>query len=202
MSFEDHQVIKQAVKYDEYGVPFAVSDGYEVPTNTPSVIFTGADEYGYGTNVSMVEDSNVPDLYRVAVTGKVSIQIVATPVGGTNIQVVADTPLGIKKQTSPHDTVYVIPNEKKLYVTQIVVGCQGDPSVDGSKCELIFNDGSDHLLERVYVMGLTTFNYPNVCTTRDGTEMIGNGTNTFIVRRIRLSVAEQEIDAVARGYII
>lgn len=203
MSFADKQPIIQIVLYDGYGRAYAVPDGYAVPLNTPSNIFAGIDEYGVCRRIMLVEDEAIPDLWRLAITGKVSVQIAPPPVGGLARSYYADDPLEIGSLLSPHDTSYVIEDGKTFHIQQVIAGCQGDPSEDGSKVEIIFNDGTEHVVDRIYVHGETQFgDYPDTHTARDGTQLLGNGTNTIILRRTRLSNSTQEIDAVVRGYIV
>jgi len=203
MTFEDKQPIVQIVLYDGYGRPYAVPDGYAVPLNTPSDIAAGIDEYGMCRRMMMIEDEAVPDLWRLAITGKVSVTIPPPPAGGSPVAYYADDPLSVSQAISPHDISFVIASGKTFHIQQIIAGCQGDPAADGSKCEVVFDDGTEHLVDRIYVMGETQFgDYPDTSQARDGTEMVGNGTNTIILRRTRLSNSDQEIDIVVRGYVI
>jgi hypothetical protein len=83
---------------------------------------------------------------------------------------------------------------------QIVAGAALDSK--GSKVEVLFDNGTLHTIERVYVTGFTNFgSYPDTNTARDGVVLVGNGTNRIIIRRERLSGGSaQEVDAVVRGY--
>jgi hypothetical protein len=111
---------------------------------------------------------------------------------------VNDTPLDM---SGNNQTTYVITNGKTFYLQQIVAGSQGDPTENGSRVELFFYDGTEHLVARIYLTGFTTFiTYPQLNEARDGTAMSGNGTNYLILRRTRLSGGNQEVDAVIYGY--
>ena len=203
MAFENFQPIHQVVLYDGYGNPYAVRNGEYIPINTPSDIGAGQDEYGRLQRFTMVEDESTPDLWRLAITGKVSIQIAPPPAGGVPITIFADNPLAVSQAISPHRTSTIIPSGKTLFIQQIIAGCQGDPTANGSKVEVYFNNGTDHLVDRIYIMGETQFgNYPDTSQARDGTLLVGNGTNYIAIDRSRLSNSLQEIDSVIRGYTI
>lgn len=121
--------------------------------------------------------------------------------------VVADTPLAISQAQSPFLSEWEIPNGEKLVLQQMIAGCQGDPSADGSKVEVYYWNGStETLVDRIYVTGQTQFgNYPDTDTARDGTQLDGMptaGEGTIRIYRSRLSNSSQEIDAVLRGYTI
>jgi hypothetical protein len=162
------------------------------------------DQSGTLRRFEVIEDPSEAGKYDLSIVGKVSISKPPTPDGGTPKTVSADTPLEISQAVSPHDTEYVITDAKTFTIQQIVIGCQGDPSADGSSVEIIYYDGTtEHLVERLYVMGASVPFYPDTSTSRDGLAMTGNGTSKkVIVRRIRLSNSNQEIDVVLRGYEI
>ncbi len=165
----------------------------------------GIDESATQHQLMTVEDAQISGLHRLAITGQVTVQIPPPPQGGIKLTVSADTPLAISNSNSPHLTEYEITNGKTLHIQQIVAGCQGDPSADGSKCEYFYWDGTtERLLDRIYIVGQTQFgNYPDTSETRDGTAMIGMptaGEGTLRIYRSRLSNSSQEIDTVIRGY--
>lgn len=155
-----------------------------------------------GTEVADVVTDSIDGFNRLQVSGKVSLVKPETPPGGTDFQLVADNPLTVSQAISPHLTSTVIPNATTLFITQVIAGCQGDPSADGSKVEVLYWDGAtEHVIERVYVMGFTEFgDYPNVNKARDGTSLVGDGTAELRIYRYRLSNASQEIDCVVRGF--
>jgi hypothetical protein len=155
-----------------------------------------------GTEVADVVLDSVDGFNRLQIEGKVSITAPPTPPGGTDFILAAESPLEISQAQSPHLTSVVLPTSTTLFITQIVAGCQGDPSADGSKVEVFFWDGTtERIIDRIYVTGFTEFgNYPNVSKTRDGTTLSGDGTNELRIYRSRLSNSAQEIDAVVRGF--
>jgi hypothetical protein len=192
------------VMYDDVNnVALAVAEAVAVPANTRGVLSMAEDQTGFGRRLMTIEDATTADLHRLAIDGKVSIQISPPPPGGAKIAISADNPLGISNVTSPHITTWVIPDGKTLVIQQIIAGCQGDPSADGSKVEVYYDNGTLHLIDRIYIMGETQFgNYPDTDTSRDDTALVGNGTHSVKIYRYRLSNSTQEIDAVLRGYTI
>jgi hypothetical protein len=107
---------------------------------------------------------------------------------------------------SPHDTDSpLIASGDTLFLQFVLVGTQGDPAESGSKVEVYWVEGAgatEHLVERFYIDGATeSYPLPDLQESRDGTAMLGNGTNTFLrVRRIRFSNTAQEVDFDVRGY--
>jgi hypothetical protein len=196
------------VLYDDVNnVAMAVNDGDPIPANTRSLLASGIDQTGDARRLELIEDEAESGLYRLAITGKVSVIVSPPPEGGTRVAYYADNPLEISQATSPHLTEYDIPDGDTLHIQQIIAGCQGDPSADGSKVEIYYWDGTtDHLVDRIYVTGETQFgNYPDTDTSRDGTAMVGMptaGEGTIRIYRSRLSNSAQEIDAIVRGYTI
>lgn len=167
------------------------------------VLLAAPDLAGTTHHMSLIEDETIPGLYRLAITGKVSVQVAPPPEGGVPVTYFADNPLSISQAQSPHDTDITLPTGKILVIQQIIAGCQGDPSADGSKTEVVFDDGAEHLIDRIFITGQTQFgNYPDTTEARDGTALTGNGTNKLVLRRSRLSNSGQEIDLVVRGYLI
>jgi hypothetical protein len=141
------------------------------------------------------------EIYRVAISGKVSVQIPPPPAGGTPVTFAQnDANLDV---SSSHDTTYTITNTKTFVVQQVVVGAEGDPNEKGSKVEIYYNNGTEHLVDRIYISGTSLYgSYPDTSEARDGTSLVGNGAHTLIIRRTRLGGAALEIDAVVRGYEI
>lgn len=139
------------------------------------------------------------DIFRLPISGKVAISIPPPPPGGTSVTIAADNPL----ETGDHTVTYVIPNEKIFHIQQIVVGAAGDPTEKGSKVTITYNNGTEHVVERIYVSGFTNFgSYPDTGIARDGTILAGNGsTFTLTVNRLKISGTNREIDAVVRGYV-
>jgi hypothetical protein len=179
----------------EYGVP----DAMAIPANTPGMLLAGKGSSGNARFLETVLDTE-DSIQRLAITGKVSVQIPPPPPGATAVSVAADTPLDV---FTSEDTDYVITTSKTFHIQQIIVGAEGDPGEKGSKIEVFFDDGAEHLVDRIYVQGTSLFgNYPDTSQSRDGTAITGNGTNKIIIRRSRLGGAALEIDSVIRGYEI
>lgn len=149
-----------------------------------------------GRIAEVLPDSN-DGINRLAITGKVSVTAPPPPTGATSIVIAADNPLLVGN----HDTEYIITNGTTFHIQQIVAGAAGDPTEKGSKITIIFHNGSEHVIERIYVSGFTNFgSYPDTDRTRDGVLLTGNGTNKIIIRREKVSGTNREIDAVVRGY--
>ena len=195
-------VIGKTVPSTLAGVVMPVLDAVAIPASTAAMLFAGKGPTGNARFVQMVFDGE-DSIYRVAVSGKVSVQIPPPPEGGVEKQVSQnDANLDV---STTHDTTYVITNAKTFVIQQVVVGAEGDPNEKGSKVEIIYYDGTtEHLVDRIYISGTSLFgNYPDASQARDGTAMTGNGTTkTIIIRRTRLGGAALEIDCVVRGYEI
>jgi hypothetical protein len=193
--------------YDADGNELAVQDGVAVPASTPALMVAAVDQSGNSRYLELIEDSIEAGLYRLVVSGKMTLSIPPPPPGGTKVQISADNPLEISQATSPYLTEWEIPNGQTLFIQQALAGCQGDPSADGSKAEIYYWDGTtEHLVDRIYVVGQTQFgNYPDTDEARDGTALVGMptaGEGTIRIYRSRLSNSSQEIDAVLRGFTI
>jgi hypothetical protein len=108
--------------------------------------------------------------------------------------------------TSPHESLgAIVPSGDTVTIQFFTAGSAGDPSEAGSVIELYWREGggpTDHLIERLFVGGQTvTVQLPSANQSRDGTALVGNGTNTrLMVRRKRESTAAQPLDFVVRGY--
>jgi hypothetical protein len=200
---EDFATQTTLANVDQTLTDVTTASGVAVPVGKEGLLVSSIDQAGIARHLEVIEDETAPGLYRLAITGKVSVQVSPPPQGGTKVTYYADNPLSVSQAISPHDTVFVIPDGQQLVIQQIIAGCQGDSSADGSKCEVVFDDGTEHLVDRIYVMGETQFgNYPDTSEARDGTVIVGNGTNELILRRSRLSNSSQEVDLVVRGYLI
>jgi len=116
----------------------------------------------------------------------------------------SDTVLEIGLADSPHDTESaVIGNGVDLYLQSFSSGAAGDPSERGSRVDIVWTASSvEHVVARLYIAGQSVERtLSDVNKARDGTTMTGNGTDTkLIIRRYRLSNADQEVDAEVRGY--
>jgi len=145
-----------------------------------------------GNEVTITQDGVV---YRLEITGKVSVVGALPPPSTTAVDIFADTPLTV----GSHDTTWTIPSGETFRLQNITVGNE-DPT-KGAVTEIIFDDGTEHVVERVYTTGQSiSISFPDETTARDGTTMTGNGTNTIIVRRAKYSGTNIAIDAVVRGY--
>ncbi len=170
--------------------------------DTTGAKLRGAD----GTTIDSVTDPE-DSLERLAVSGKVQVTIPPPPDGGDSQTYAADSPLSV---SGTSDTDFTLPDGDVLHIQQIAAGAAGDPNEKGSVCEifLVEIDGTENLIDRLYVSGFTEFgNYPDTSTTRDGTSILGDtqtGPNDAIlrIRRRRIAGASVEIDCVVRGYSI
>lgn len=147
---------------------------------------------GSGNPVTVSNDAGI---HRVEIAGKVSVIGASPPPATTPAVLFGDNPLSV----GTHDTTFVIPSGQTFYLQEIVAGNE-DPT-KGAVVEVLYNNGTEHLIGRVYIAGQTlTIGYPNRSTARDGTALVGNGTWTIILRRTKYSGTNIAIDAVARGY--
>jgi len=137
---------------------------------------------------------------RLDVSGKVSIVEAQPPPGATAIQISADTPLIITAGITPHDTDYIIAVGSTFTLLTLIGGSEGDSTENGSRIDIVYDNGSEHLVSREYVAGFSNQISPDTFKARDGTVMVGTGTEKIIVRRIRLSGGSLEIDAVVKGF--
>lgn len=192
---------------DEVAGRIKITDGTDV-----------ADVYTWGEDASAPKGLGVfgrddSDFARMLLTDtdgtlKVATRPQGAPATATAVIYPADTPLELNNASSPDDTdASVIANGVNFYLQSIIGGAAGDPSEDGSFAEVYWVEGSpetEHLIARIYLLGQTLqFNFPDTNIARDGTQMTGNGTNTFIrIRRTRLSNALQGVDCVVFGYTV
>lgn len=132
---------------------------------------------------------------RLEIVGKVSIIGASPPPATTPAIIYGDNPLTV----GTNDTTLVIPSGQTFFLQELVAGNE-DPT-KGAVVEVLFNNGSEHLVARIYIAGFTTATgYADRSTARDGTAMLGNGSHTVILRRTKFSGSDIAIDAVARGY--
>lgn len=124
------------------------------------------------------------------------------PPGATEVNVYADTPLELNNSNSPHNTERVIDNGKTFKIQRVIVGAGHDPSEKGTQIELVYHNGTEHVVARYFVENQTfEFQLGDLSKARDGTSMVGNGSSfKFIVRRTRLSSSSQMVDAHVQGY--
>jgi len=177
-------------------VELAVVHDTAVPANTRGLLVMGADSQDVARRLLTDGEGKL----------KVAAQPPSPPPGTTPFVLAGDTPLSVGPVPNYQEAVSaVISNGTKLYLQTVAAGAAGDPSENGSKVEVYWREGSpavNHLITRMYLTGQTVnLVLPDAHTARDGTEMTGNGSNTYLViRRERLSTAAQEIDAEVRGY--
>jgi hypothetical protein len=151
----------------------------------------------YDASGNPVTITNDAGTYRLNIIGKVAITGATPPPATTPAVITAATPLVV----GTHDTTFTIPNTKTFYLQEIVTGNE-DPA-KGSSVEVIFNNGTEHLIARVYTASTTlVVGYPDVAAARDGTALLGNGTNTIIVRRKKYTGSDIAIDTIVRGYTL
>lgn len=132
---------------------------------------------------------------RLEISGKVAVIGSQPPPATTPQTIYADTPLTV----GADDTAFIIPDTETFYLQEVTAGNE-DPT-KGAVVEILFDDGAEHLIERVYTNGETVvISFADVSTARDGTPLLGNGANEIIVRRTKFSGTDIAIDAVARGY--
>ena len=134
---------------------------------------------------------------RLEIAGKVSVVGSVPPPATNAFAVFADTPLVV----GANDTAVVIPDGETLHI-QSITGGNEDPT-KGAQVEVVFNDGTEHVVGRFFTSGHSLFfGFADVTQARDGTALTGNGTNTLIVRRLKFSGTDIAIDAVLRGYTV
>ncbi len=161
------------------------------------VVFFGRSELDKAEVPTVARDQQ-DGKFRLSIEGKVTTSLPSPPQDATQVTIAADDPLEVQ---GSEDTEYIIPNGTTFHIQQVIAGAQGDPNETGSKIEIIYNDGVENLIERLYVVGFTEFgNYPDTSTTRNGKKLEGNGTNKIVIRRDRIGGNALEVDAVVRGY--
>jgi hypothetical protein len=146
-------------------------------------------------DVTVTADASIN---RLQIAGKVSVTGAIAPPATTQVLIHADTPLTV----GSHDSVYVIPDGEVFHIQEIHQGNE-DPT-KGASVEIIYYNGTEHLLERVYSAGSTvTIGYPDINAARDGTSMVGNagGTNTIVTRRLKYSGSNIAIETEVVGYV-
>lgn len=149
---------------------------------------------GAGNPVTITNDAGV---YRVEITGKVQTVGAIPPPSTSPVQVSADTPLTV----GSHDTSFLIPSGESFYLQSVTAGNE-DPT-KGAVTEVIYDDGAEHIIERVYTSGQSIqIGFPDLSTARDGTALVGTGTETIIVRRVKYSGSNIAIDSEIRGYTV
>jgi hypothetical protein len=153
-----------------------------------------------GTEVADIITDSEDGINRLQIKGKVSVSAPQAPATATAVTLASDTPLDM---TGTEENSYTITDGKTFTITSVVAGAEGDPTEKGSKIEVIFDqNGTEKVIDRIYLTGQTVAIYPDTSESRDGTSLDGNpgGTNKIILRRVRLSGSTQEVDAVLRGY--
>jgi len=169
----------------------SVKQGTKTADNENAWPFIQVDEHGNYATITHDQGVN-----RQEIAGKVTIVGALPPPSTTLVEIFADTPLTV----STNDTTYVIPTGETFYLQQIVVGNE-DPT-KGAVIEVLFDDGTEHLIARIYTSGQTLLvGYSDIQTARDGTALLGAvGTSNIIVRRTKYSGTDIAIDAEVRGY--
>jgi hypothetical protein len=177
-------------------VSFVIVDG--------DVVISGQD-LGGTDQIPTVSTDDLDGKNRVAVDGKVSIAPPAPPATGTRVIIYADSPETVPGNQE-RDNDHVITDSKRFFIQQVIVGAEGDPNAAGSVVRLIYSpDGgtTEKLIQKFYVRGHSyPISFPNISTTRDGTQLDGVAVSQGIIRirRERLGGGGQEIDATIIGY--
>jgi hypothetical protein len=94
-----------------------------------------------------------------------------------------------------------------FYLQRLIPGAEGDPTDKGSKVEIHWVTGvagTENLIARVYVQARSiTYPYPDVHTTRNGTDMVGDGAYTKVrIKRYEMGSGNPEIDVELHGYLV
>lgn len=147
-------------------------------------------------DVSVTADAGVN---RLEIQGKVQSIGAIPPPATTPVVISADTPLTV----GTDDTTYVIPDGEIFHLQQITCGNE-DPT-KGAVVVVLFDDGSEHVIEQVYTAGFTVqAGFADIVEARDGTSLVGNpgGTNVIVVRRQKYSGSDIAIDAEVIGYVV
>ena len=193
------------VPKDTAGNPMEVEHAVAVPANTKGILLHGKTLAGVASVPSVILDGD-DSKWRVAIEGKVSVSPPEPPLtSGGRILVYADNPV-IVPGNQARDTVFVIDDTKRLFIQQVIVGAEGDPTESGSTIRLYYSpDGgtTELLIQKFYVGGQSyTITFPNLDETRDGTPIDGvaTGQGQLIVRRERQGGGNQEIDATVICY--
>jgi hypothetical protein len=132
---------------------------------------------------------------RLEIAGKVSITGATPPPATSSAIIFADTPLTVGLD----DTVFLIPDTETFHLQEVVLGNE-DPT-KGAKVTVLFDDGAEHVITRVFSNGFTlVIGFPDVVAARDGTPLLGDGVASIIVRREKYTGSDIAIDAVVRGY--
>ncbi len=135
---------------------------------------------------------------RQEIVGKVQVTGAVPPPATTAAVIFANVPLTV----GTHDTTFTIPTGQTFHLQEITAGNE-DPT-KGSVIEVIFDDGAEHLIERVYTNGETvSIGYPDQVVAQDGTSLLGAaGTSDIIVRRAKYAGSDIAIDATVVGYTV
>jgi hypothetical protein len=149
------------------------------------------------------EDGNAIDtqldagVRRLEIAGKVQVTGAVPPPATTPVIIYAATPLSV----GSNDTSFTIPNGETFYLQGAIAGNE-DPT-KGASIEIIYDNGTEHLIERVYTAGQTiSIGYSDLSAARDGTALVGNGSHAIIVRREKYGGTNIAIDAVVSGYTV
>ena len=116
-------------------------------------------------------------------------------------KIIVGSPLVVEGNTSD-DTEYVITSGKTFTIKKITLGATGNPTENGSMCEIIYEDGyGEHIVDILFTAGSTqSEGLPDTDNARDGTVMVGDGVAKIIIRRTRLSIEDQKVDTVVKGF--
>ena len=190
---------------DFAGNSMEVEHTVAVPANTQGILWHGKTLAGVAAVPSVLLDGD-DSKWRVAIEGKVSVSPPEPPAtSGGRILIYADNP-AIVPGNQTRDTVFVIDDTKRLFIQQVIVGAEGDPTESGSTVRLFYSpDGgtTELFIQKFFVAGNSyTISFPNLDETRNGTKIDGVATaqGQLIVRRERQGGGNQEIDATVICY--
>jgi hypothetical protein len=147
-----------------------------------------------GTKIATLTDD--AGVIRQEVTGKVSVIGAVPPPSTTGAIIYANSPLSVGR----HTTTFSIPDGETFHLQEVTAG--NENPTKGAVVEVLYDNGSEHLVARVYTNGETiSIGYPDLVAAQDGTALLGAaGTSNILVRRQKFSGSNIAIDATVTGY--
>lgn len=169
--------------------------GFEEKTQVSATLYNEN-----GDPITVTQDGNV---FRLEINGKVSVVGQLPPPNTNPVLITAGKPLQ-PASVGTHDTIFSIPDGEVFHLQDCRYGNEGG-SARNVSIEIIYFDGTEHLLELLFCNGSTIQDsFTDESVARDGTSMIGNavGTNLIIVRRMKFTGANLVIDAEVGGFTV